>query len=498
MDEPSRARHDRLPFWIPTPIKRGGFTPLDDEHGTLDVQTDLGAVRSFSLTEAELSPTEVLYADLQTNTDVNHGLRLGAGRSGFYRGRYLKGIGRTLLASNWNDAADAYHGTGHLCASAGARELLITAYLDALGCGDCITRCDGLLAKSLDPGVRGFLDALRASSANPRGAVVDGELMALTAKEGNFARMSNLTWLLDRAGLGTDSANLRQFFALLARFTRRPRHESMGDTTPQSLAGQLRTSFETTVSNFHRFFECGVVWCSLHNNFALDGRFVDLELPIVLGGPVAGAIEMGDYGQEVVGLEVLQFIQQFALWVRYVVVRLRFNAEILSTEEAAPFRAFAVALANAIENVFPPSHLVFSADEQVRLVRTWFKETLGLGASSQARLEDVARRYLQGKRRQDRLSPVSRPVQFGTHESGTQVRLLEIGGIAGPRLSDAALDRAAVWSEGTQRVDEARDVVTYLGAVGAMRSRLAGSSSLDASARPPRRSAEDHGIATVR
>src|SRR6185295_6840274 len=96
----------RHAWQFPVPIKPSGFVPLSPEWKPWNIETDLSAVRSFEFTKK--APRDLLWFDYHTTLDGNARGRLGSGRGGTYRGYYLKGIGRTPAAANWNDAEDRY------------------------------------------------------------------------------------------------------------------------------------------------------------------------------------------------------------------------------------------------------------------------------------------------------------------------------------------------------------------------------------------------------
>ena len=140
---------------MPVPVRRSDFVALRRRHDPLNVEVDLGAIEAFSTTARRLPPEDLLYCDLQAGPDA-HRLRLGSGRSGFYRGWYLKGIGRTPLAGNWNLPAERLHNSGALLASAAIRERVASLYLEAAGAGGSIVPCEGLLIRPLPRALRGF------------------------------------------------------------------------------------------------------------------------------------------------------------------------------------------------------------------------------------------------------------------------------------------------------------------------------------------------------
>src|SRR5437868_2616798 len=104
MTRPATAQ-PLAPWLIPTPVVPMDYASLHRRHRAFAVETDLSAIGAFGAPAAE----DLLFTDLQTNLDTNAERRLGSGRAGFYRGGYLKGIGRTQLAANFCRPGDAYH-----------------------------------------------------------------------------------------------------------------------------------------------------------------------------------------------------------------------------------------------------------------------------------------------------------------------------------------------------------------------------------------------------
>src|SRR6185503_15417644 len=127
-------------------------------HQVHNVAVDLGAIGAFGCATDDVDSDALLYSDLQALPGVNQGICLGSGRSGLHRGKYLKGVGRTTLAGQWARPDAVYHGTGHLMASSGIRELVVTRYLESKGLGPTIVGCEGLLLAPLDPALRNFTD----------------------------------------------------------------------------------------------------------------------------------------------------------------------------------------------------------------------------------------------------------------------------------------------------------------------------------------------------
>jgi hypothetical protein len=297
---------------VPVPVRRSDFVALHRRHAHLSVEVDLGAIAAFSATRRRVPPEDLLYCDLQAASDAQRFHRLGSGRSGFYRGWYLKGIGRTPLAANWNLPAERLHNSGFLLPSAAIRERVASEYLAAIGAAPSIVPCEGLLLRPLPRALRGF--STLACGPRRRPAPVDERFQAISIKRAGFARLSNVSWLL--AGLtGLPGLSLPDFCAWLA--TRLGKPEAAA--APEPLTAALEGALLQTLAHFRTHFSRGVYWCSFANNFTLDGRFLDLELPVLLGSPFFGALskERGRTAvfrparSVAVGLEVLHAVRGF-------------------------------------------------------------------------------------------------------------------------------------------------------------------------------------------
>jgi hypothetical protein len=297
---------------VPVPVRRSDFVALHRRHAPLNVEVDLGAIAAFSATSRRVPPEDLLYCDLQAGPDAPRFHRLGSGRSGFYRGWYLKGIGRTPLAGNWNLPGERVHNSGFLLPSAAIREWVASEYLAAVGAAGSIVPCEGLLVRPLPRALRGFSALAFGPRRQP--APVDERFQAISIKRAGFARLSNVSWLLGNL-TGAPGLSPADFFALLAA--------ALGDSEaaagPEPLAAALEAAFLQTLAHFRTHFSRGVYWCSFANNFTLDGRFLDLELPVLLGSPFFGALskergrtaEFRPARSVAVGLEGLHAVRGF-------------------------------------------------------------------------------------------------------------------------------------------------------------------------------------------
>ena len=268
--------------------------PLDyacqfEAHRALAVCTDLGAIAPFEVRSREGDPDGLLWSDLQVGPGENCVRRLGSGRSGVLAGKYLKGVGRTSLAGNWNDTRDTYHGTGHLLPSAAVRERLVTVYMEARGAGASIVPCEGVLVRRADPGLVEGLDRL-ARSLETELAPADRRMQAITVKPADFARFSNLGWLVDASG--PSASGIASLAYLMATFSEAPERPapSPGACTPSRVAELVDGAVRRGLEAFGEYVRCGVYWGSFYNNFSLDGRFLDLEVAAVYGAPTVGTL----------------------------------------------------------------------------------------------------------------------------------------------------------------------------------------------------------------
>src|SRR5688572_30537518 len=192
MQPAGRFEYTRLPFVCPVPVREVPMVSLHREHAELAVRTDLEAVGGHGRTDRE--PVQLLFADFQLAAWSNSVRRLGAGRAGFYRGHYLKGIGRTPLAANWNDPEHFYHASGHLFPTAAVREYLTTVYMEARGLSRRLVPCTGLLLSKLEPTLEQQL-ATALGEGLRHLAPIDRALQAVSVKPAGFARASNFLWL---------------------------------------------------------------------------------------------------------------------------------------------------------------------------------------------------------------------------------------------------------------------------------------------------------------
>lgn len=273
---------------IPQPMKAANYTPLFEAHEPYAVETDLARMGGFGIASA--SRDELLYADMQTQAWGGAGPRLGAGRSGFYRGCYVKGVGRTSLAGNWALASDWYHGTGHMFPMAAVREYLASVFMEAKGLGHHIVPCEGLLLRRMDESLREDIETAMGDEIRLL-TPIDRALQAISIKPAGFARMSNVLWLLTRMyGRGEEWAHVS---VTIERYARNAAVDP-DQCSPDSIADALASATKRAIDSFFDHFAAGVSWQSIWNNMTLDGRFLDLEVPYFACRPYFGAAQAFD------------------------------------------------------------------------------------------------------------------------------------------------------------------------------------------------------------
>lgn len=382
---------DAAPWCVAVPVRTSRFQALDPKHASLNVEVDLAALTPFGYASAGGPAEALLHCDLQTSAGFNYGVVLGSGRSGFYRGRYLKGVGRTTLAGHWNRAGAAYHASGHLTASGAVRELVTSRHLAAAGYGGSIVPCEGLLLAPLHPDLTGVMDAAFPAD-DP--APVDRHLQALSVKPGDFARASNLVWLLDRPWF---QGYVATFFGALGYYLTRGDESarSFRALGPEDLAAALARAIGRALAHFEAYLRAGVFWGSFHNNCTLDGRFLDLECATLFGGPFVGVLRdpaRGPSSDVLAGPEALSYLREMRLTLRHVRTRLRFFVDeglVRHPVERAFVETFLAALAAQIT----PDHPVASRERACACVTAMLERVLDVPAHHASQLRAMVHAY---------------------------------------------------------------------------------------------------------
>lgn len=466
----------RTQWHAPVPVKAGRFTALHSRHQIFNVQTDLSQIDTFGTTPT--TPEEALWADLQLNPDCNGLGRLGSGRAGVYRERYLKGMGRTTLAANWLDSGDRYHNSGHQLTSAAVREYLVSVLLDALGIADSIVPCEGVLVGPIDPRLDGFLattfidDDTNVQCFLPP----DSTCQAVSIKGAEFARASNILWLLAQVGLDNGAIQLPHVFSALAHhLPARP----TSATTARAVVARLGAAVERGLQHFKTYLEHGIYWGSYHNNITLDGRFLDLEVATILGGPTLAVVtgklksgqrsglEQGDLRQ-CAGLEVVHYVHHMRAFIRLLGRMLGMILDEHRTLTPST-REYAVQFLDALKEQFSPQHLLESDDKLTQLIMSWTTESCGLDAATQAIVKRlVAQRLRSGS------EPLAAPFAM-TETTLVAVEpcfVPQLYTLAGAPWSSENRDRANEFSECLRLPFEETDPDRVLSAVHAAEARI--------------------------
>jgi hypothetical protein len=378
-----------MPAWLfPAPVRRSRFLAESPEWNPFNVEVALDRIPPFLFDKRQTQP--VLHFDYQTQLENNTPGRNGAGRAGIFRGHYLKGVGRTPAAGNWNDPQDRYNASGHLSVGSALRERLITVMLESRGLGDAIVPCRGILLGRFKPDERRAV-ALGHSSSQAAMTPADAQLMAISAKPADFARISNFAWALDH--FCTGPAELGNLFLDLERYLNPPHQREGIEGSPAAIARAMDRAFRRGFANFLRFNSHGLFWVYTHNNFTLDGRYVDIETPLFLGAPFAGTFQaqtLKPSPYRYLGFECLSFVFYWRIFLRWFLAKLHYLASphILDTPA---FRSFIREVVREVRKVFSPRHLLYADSRLQQAVTANLNAGLDLGRKGRASLTELTR-----------------------------------------------------------------------------------------------------------
>ncbi len=376
-----------LPWQAPAPVRRSRFQSAAPQYAALNVEVHLSRIGAYHFTRRGVR--DVLLLDFQTQLDQNYPRRLGSGRGGVYRGFYLKGVGRTLAAANWNDTGERYHGSGHMPPTSAAREWLISQYLHAAGLAHTIVPCETVLAAALTPTQRREVSAGH-TSVNLQRAPADGLLQVLSAKQANFARMSNIVWALDHFCF--EPGFIGRLFLALDRFLRPPDARDSAQGDPAGIAAAMEAAYQRALSAFRSWSAHGLFWLYLQNNFTLDGRYVDLETPLLFGSPFVGIrhrVRQGEVERTVIGFEELYL----AWYWRLFLTRFRHQLQYLCFPGVLPDRPAYLYVRQVLREInrqFPAAHPLFDNDGLVQSASAHLARLLHLNAKAKQQLRDLA------------------------------------------------------------------------------------------------------------
>ena len=377
-----------LPWLFPVPIRKSRFVAADRASARFNIEVAHDRIASFSFVSGRKE--NVLLYDLQTQLHGNYHGRHGSGRSGIYLGRYLKGIGRTPAAANWNDHGEIYHGSGHLSVGSAIRERLITAFLQARDLGDTIVPCEAVLLGPLAPAERRAVRQ-RQSSSRVDFAPADAHMIALTVKPADFARISNFVFALNH--FNNTPQHLGELFVELEEYLHPPGKRSNLDGSPNGISRALDAAFQRGLENFRAFSRIGLSWFFLNSNFSLDGRFLDLETPLFFGAPFVGLAvtkSKGITSQILIGFEEFGFVLHWRLFIAWLKARvsLMMAPEIVGAREARPFLR---ELRSEISARFSNRHFLYRDNELIQQATANLANPLNLGNRDRAGVSKLAR-----------------------------------------------------------------------------------------------------------
>jgi hypothetical protein len=350
------------PFMVSVPVTKCAYKSVTGAPSKIPkgIQTELGAIAPFDYGVSENhSKKNIFLCDFQLSPGLNNARRLGSGRSGFYQNKYVKGVGRTLLAANWNDGFDRYHGNGAMAASAGLREYLVTRLLAARKSSHLINPCEDLLLKPLMPQSKNYLRKQLGLNSHEARLLpkIDQRLVCITVKSANFFRYSNFWWWLSgfpQADYNIGQSMVGEFFKFFyAGLTRKPVHSLKNSIGAEEIAAAFAAASSRLIKNILDTWSLGIYWGSFNNNFTMDGRFLDLEVPTVFESPTFGMsfIESVSSNSETVssssaggfiGFEVFRVASQVSLFTRCMKSRFKFLADenLISKKEWQFTKAF--------------------------------------------------------------------------------------------------------------------------------------------------------------
>jgi hypothetical protein len=389
------------PWAIACPVTESRFVPQLPEHAVYNIQTDMAAIGSFGGMVERPDFDALLFSDLQTQTGFHEYGRLGSGRTGFYRGAYLKGIGRTPLAANWWRFKDRFHATGHLGASGAARELIVSRYFLAKGKGHLINPCRGLLIAELEPQLREARAWRRWTDEEC--LPCDLALQAISVKDDRFLRFSNVVWHLNNINVAHAESDLIRFFGYLMNGLCPDEPIDVGQLVPSRIAATLAATIERTIQNFREYFRLGINWLMPYNNFTIDGRFCDLDVPLFTGPGYLGAAlncelwqagsatayapDHVDFGS-IFGLSAIAYLHQ----VRTVLCSIEAGFRGLlraNFHYSEPEREFMNGFLYSLEEALPPSHVLWSGAACARMLKGWIDEDCEIEAAHRAEIDEL-------------------------------------------------------------------------------------------------------------
>ncbi len=406
MKAPTDFQPQINPWSFPVPVKPGNFEGLCKEDQIFNVVTNLSALDSpRSLSKSQKN--EFLYSDCQTPYAAT-ALRWGAGRSGFYKNKYLKGVGLTPLAANWN-SPDLLHSSGVLPAYSGIFELLISDYLSKNGLKETIVPCETILFAENQ---KDYVDALITfeNLQDTKPASINRKIRAITVKPSNFIRPSNIIWLLSQSILERpidESYSLPAFFKILYQGCRGDFSYAPDEISIEAICNELENAFKRCLLNFEKFLLIGLDWVNYHNNFSLDGRFIDLETPVLFGKPFCGCITNDQLqrtsfsitynGGSGYPFAMIQSIVQWQYFIRFLIDRsmsLAKHYQFLNIKYHADVFSY---FSKCVEEQFDNGNFLFNPIEIDNWLYGLCEKNCNISAVKKANLKKIISSYINFK-----------------------------------------------------------------------------------------------------
>ena len=375
------------PSWFfPVPVRKSSFHATGNYWSRFNVEVANDRIAPYVFDRSFVQ--EVLWYDHQTQLEGNVHGSLGSGRSGIYLGHYLKGVGRTPAAANWNTPNDRYSGSGHLSVASALRERMITLALASRGMQKAVVPCRTVLLRSLSDRERIAVRS-NATSSQTKFVPADSRMCALTVKPADFARPSNFIFALNH--FSEYPRNLGMLFLNFEHYLRPPDDRKKIDGDPRFIAEAMEASFFRGLENLEAFVRMGLLWVYLRGNFILDGRYVDLESPHFFGFPFMGIrIGKGRDARELIGFEEFQFIRYWRIFLDWFEAQITYLCTpcLLAENES---RMFLSALKKEVAKRFPRNHILFKDTHlQVRAAKN-LENNLDLSAQGRIRLKQMSR-----------------------------------------------------------------------------------------------------------
>ncbi len=303
----------------------------------------------------------------------------------------------------------------------------MSRYFIAKGKRHLLHPCEGLLIGELAPALR---DARSWRRWKPEECLpCDLTLQAITVKGPRVARFSNITWHLNHLSVAGGERDLFRFFVLLMNGLEPHDPVDVGALVPSAIARVLANTIDRTIQNFREYFRLGVNWLMPYNNFTMDGRFCDLDVPLFsgpgyvgaalsreswrVGSSTARAPDHVDFGS-IFGLNVIPFLHQMRVFLRCLHAGLGalLGANFCYSEAEKGFMAGFV---RALAEVLPPDHVLWSGAACADMVKLWLDEDCHIVPSRRGAIHALVDHAVALRLEHTTTAGMSFPVEEVTH-----------------------------------------------------------------------------------